>query len=137
MANNNNNMIYKLQLALNRKGYQVLVNRTQFYSEQQQRPVTKYVCSQSRPNLMTGKNKHVTLFEAFSTIQMVLFLRNLWFMVNKREIPQTNHIKGADKFEKAWAEARDTIKHDEEFWAVPKLSNEIREAQKAKKDRTV
>ena len=58
-------------------------------------------------------------------------------MVNKREIPQTNHIKGADKFEKAWAEARDTIKSDKEFWEVPKLSNEIREAQKAKKGRTV
>ena len=42
MPTSNLEMIRKLQIALNSKGYRILFNRSQFYSEEQKRPVTMY-----------------------------------------------------------------------------------------------
>lgn len=104
MPKSNSTMIYKLQVALNSKGLRILCNRSQFYSEQQNRPVTIYKLSQSIPNEQTGKNTHKELFSSASEIQMVLFMRNLWYALNGKEIPPTNNMKGAEFFEKAWKE---------------------------------
>lgn len=94
-------MMRRLQIALNSRGMKVLCNRSQFYSEQQNRPVTMYKVAQSIP-LPNGKNTHKTLFESASQIQIVLFMRNLWYALNGKEIPPTNNMKGADKFNQAW-----------------------------------
>ena len=101
MPHSNVEMIHKLQIALNSRGMKVLCNRSQFYSEQQNRPVTMYKVAQSIP-LPSGKNTHKTLFESASQIQVVLFMRNLWYALNDREIPLTNNMKGADKFNQVW-----------------------------------
>jgi len=106
MPRSNLDMIYRLQVALNSKNMRIIFARSQFYSEVQQRPVTIYKISQSRPN--GNKNLHVELFSTPSQIQVVLFLRNLWYAYNGNEIPPTNQMKGAEEFERAWNMFADT-----------------------------
>lgn len=102
--NSNSEMMRKLQIALNSKGMRILCNRSQFYSEQQNRPVTIYKISQSVWNPATEKNRHEELFSSASQIQCVLFMRNLWFLIQGKEIPPTNKMKGAEEFERKWQE---------------------------------
>lgn len=120
MPSSNSTMIYKLQVALNSRGMRILCNRSQFFSEQQNRPVTMYKISQSRHNPQTGKNTHVELFNSASEIQIVLFLRNLWYAVNGKPIPPTNQMKGAEIFEQAWKTFEMT-----ELETVLEMSNNI------------
>ena len=47
MPTSNTQMIYKLQFALNSRGMKILCNRSQFYSDTQNRPVTMYKVAQS------------------------------------------------------------------------------------------
>ena len=100
MPRSNLDMMYNLQVALNRHNMRILFSRNQFYSDVQQRPVTIYKVIQSRPN--GTKNLHVELFSTPSQIQVVLFLRNLWNAYNGWDTPPTNKIKGAEDFERAW-----------------------------------
>jgi hypothetical protein len=102
MPHSNSDMIRRLQIALNSKGQRILCNRSQFYSEQQNRPVTIYKVMQSVFDENTGKNKHVELFSSASQIQVVLFMRNFWFLIQGKEIPPTNEMKGAAEFEQKW-----------------------------------
>lgn len=104
MPTSNSQMIYKLQVALNSKGLKILCPRSQFYSDQQHRPVTLYKVEQSIWNDELGKYNHKTLFSSASQIQVVLFLRNLWYLVNGKEIPPTNRMKGAAEFDRKWKE---------------------------------
>lgn len=108
MPKSNSVMLHKLQVALNSKGLRILCNRSQFYSEQQNRPVTMYKIAQSILNEETGRSNHVELFSTASEIQAVLFLRNLWFAVQGKEIPPTNQVKGAEYFQRAWDEFEET-----------------------------
>lgn len=104
MPNSNVEMIRKLQIALNSKGLKILCNRSQFYSDQQKRPVTIYKVAQSVWNEGLGKYNHKDLFSSASQIQVVLFMRNLWYAVNGNPIPPTNEMKGAEEFTKAWSD---------------------------------
>ena len=117
----NSQMCYKLQLALNMKGMRILCNRSQFYSDEQNRPVTIYKISQSRWDASKGKYNHVELFSSASQIQCVLFLRNLWYYINNKPIPTTNKMKGADIFEIKW----------NEFLEKYKMSNNNNEGEKS------
>lgn len=119
MPHSNLDMIHRLQVALNSKGLRILCNRSQFYSEQQNRPVTVYKVSQSIYDPEKGKSRHIELFSAASQIQIVLFMRNLWYLINGREIPPTNNMKGAAQFEEKW-------RNFEEQW---KLSNNNSESE--------
>jgi len=83
-------MIHKLQSAINRKGYKVLYSTSQFYSEEQNRPVTLYTLKQAHYDEQKGKNVNVELFKSNSQIQIVLFLRDLWYQINGWEIPTDN-----------------------------------------------
>lgn len=114
----NSQLIYKLQVALNSRGLRVLCNRSQFYSSQQNRPVTIYKVAQSITNPVTMKNNHKELFSSASEIQVVLFMRNLWYAVNGWDIPPTNKMKGADVFEAAWRNFEEN-----ELKSVLELSN--------------
>lgn len=110
MPASNSVMIRKLQFALNSKGWKILVNRSQFYSDEQNRPVTMYKVAQSVLNPQTNKNNHVELFVSASEIQIVLFLRNLWYLEQGKEIPPTNKMKGAAEFERKWNEFYENYK---------------------------
>lgn len=104
MPSSNSTMIRKLQFALNQRGQKILCNRSQFYSDEQNRPVTMYKVAQSRWDASTGRYKHEELFSSASEIQVVLFLRNFWYMIEGKEIPPTNKMKGAEVFERKWNE---------------------------------
>ncbi len=82
----------------------ILVNRSQFFSDEQNRPVTMYKIAQSIYDETTGRYHHKELFSSASEIQVVLFMRNFWYLINDKEIPPTNNIKGAKVFENKWKE---------------------------------
>lgn len=89
--------IHKLQNAINQKGYKILYNTTQFYSNKQDRPITMYLVKQAVFDDETGKHKNVELFKSTSQIQIVLFLRDFWFEINGWEIPTDNEQWNAIK----------------------------------------
>ena len=96
----NAKMIHKLQHALNEHGMKILYQTQQFYSEDQQRPVTCYVVKQAVWDEEKQRNRNVELFKSFSQIQIVLFLRDLWFELNGQELPTDNET---------WNEIRESI----------------------------
>jgi len=84
-------MIHRLQNAINDKfGYRLIVNKNQFYSEDQHRPVTFYTLKKCVPDTETGRNSYKKLFETTSQIQIVLYLRDLWYELNGWELPTNN-----------------------------------------------
>ena len=89
MASNSTN-IRKLQRALNMKGLKILYSTTQFYSEEQNRPVTMHIIKRAVYDEQRGRNTNVELFKSTSQLQIMLFLRDMWFEVIGKEIPQDN-----------------------------------------------
>ena len=83
-------MIHKLQQAINLHGGKILYSTSQFYSDKQDRPVTMYQVRQAVYDEDSGKYKHIDLYKSTSQIQIVLFLRDLWFEMNGWEIPKDN-----------------------------------------------
>ena len=83
-------MIHKLQRAINNRGEKILVNKNQFYSEQQNRPITIYTVKKAVYDHDKGKSINVELFSSTSEIQIVLFLRDYWYSINGMEIPTDN-----------------------------------------------
>ena len=85
----NSTMIHKLQTAINKRGYKLLYNKTQFYSDKQDRPVVQYSIKQIVDG--TDSRKHyIELFKSCSQIQIVLFLRDFWYDINGWEVPTDN-----------------------------------------------
>lgn len=86
MPASNKAMIRKLQMAINQHGGCILLDKSQFFSDEQNRPISIYrVCTK---NEKTGKK--VKLFETSSQIQIVLYLRDYWFLMNDKELPTDN-----------------------------------------------
>ena len=96
MASNSVN-IHKLQTALNGKGYNILYSTSQFYSVKQDRPITTYQVRQAIVDEETKKSKSVELFKSTSQLQILLFLRDLWYEVNGWEVPTDNEMWNKDK----------------------------------------
>jgi hypothetical protein len=91
MASNSTN-IHRLQQAINAKGGKILYSTSQFYSEQQGRPVTVYHLKTAVYDESKGKNINIELFKSTSQIQIVLFLRDMWFEMNGWEVPTDNEM---------------------------------------------
>ena len=83
-------MIHNLQKALNLKGMRIMYSTSQFYSEQQDRPVTIYHIKQAVYDSDKQKFVNQELFNSTSKIQIVLFLRDLWYTINGKELPTDN-----------------------------------------------
>jgi len=94
-------LIRKLQKALNtRGGKKIMYSTSQFYSEQQQRPVTIYTIKQAVYDEESGRWKNVKLYESTSQMRIVKYLRDMWYTVIGKEIPQDevwDAIKAKDK----------------------------------------
>lgn len=90
MPNSNIAMIKKLQRAINNKGYAITYNTSQFYSNEQDRPVTMYSIKKVVYNEKIDRNKYVEIFKSTSMIQIVLCLRDIWYMINGIELPTDN-----------------------------------------------
>lgn len=96
MPASNRTMIHRLQNAINSKGGKILYEKTQFFSNDQKRPVSIYRLSQSLET-KDSRHKKEKLFESTSMIQLVLYLRDLWFYINGWEIPEDNETWNAVK----------------------------------------
>lgn len=91
MATSNTTMAHKLQRALNdRFNARILLNRSQWFSEQQNRPVTVYHIRQAVKDEERNKTYSVELFKSTSELQIVLWLRDKWFELNGWPIPDNN-----------------------------------------------
>lgn len=104
MPSNTTN-IHKLQSAINRKGYKILYSTSQFYSKQQDRPVTMYVLKQAVEDEKTKRTHGVELFKSTSQIQILLYLRDFWYEINGWEVPTDNPM---------WEEVKRKLKEKEE-----------------------
>ena len=74
-----------------------MYSTSQFYSEQQDRPVTMYHIKQAVWNEEKGKYVNVELFKHTSQVQVLLYMRDLWYTVNGKEVPQNNEVWNAKK----------------------------------------
>lgn len=93
MPSSNTAMIKKLQTAINmRFGAQLLVNKTQFFSKEQNRPITIYTVRKAVWDDEKNRYSNIELFKSVSEIQIVLFLRDMWYELNHWEVPTDNEI---------------------------------------------
>ena len=86
----NSVMIHKLQKALNLKGMKIMYSTSQFYSEEQDRPVTIYHIKQAVWDEKKQKYVNQELFQDTSQIRVVLYLRDLWYILNGIDLPTDN-----------------------------------------------
>ena len=96
----NSVLIHKLQQAINGKGGKILYTTSQFYSVEQNRPVTIYHVKQAVYDEDKDKMVNMELFKSTSQIQIVLFLRDLWYEINGWEVPKDNETWNAMKGER-------------------------------------
>lgn len=93
MPTSNRVMIKKLQAAINNKfDMKLLFNKTQWYSKSQNRPINTWVIRKAVWDEDKGKFVNVELFKSTSEIQIVLYLRDLWYHLNGWEIPTDNEF---------------------------------------------
>lgn len=99
----NKAMIHKLQTAINMHGGCILIDKIQFYSAEQDRPISLYkICEPGEyinPEKNARRRKDI-LFTTPSQIQVVLFLRDYWYHMNDKEIPTDNEMWEQIKKEK-------------------------------------
>lgn len=69
------NTLYKLQLALKQKGIIVLINTSQFYSEEQDRIIKMYNITQNKKEII----------KTSSIVKAIKALNNLWQEVKENE----------------------------------------------------
>ncbi len=82
--------IKKLQLAINTKASRrITLNTTQWYSDRVGRPINKYhVKRQVEPQ----SRNYEELFSSYSNLQIVLFLRDYWYLLNEEPLPVDNEM---------------------------------------------
>jgi hypothetical protein len=93
--------IYKLQKGINESdcGIKIVYNQNQFYSEEKHKPITIHSIKFVEYDSEKDKNVYTEVFKSGTQLFVVFFLRNLWFTLNKREIPVTQF----PEFERQWA----------------------------------
>lgn len=96
----NSTTIHKLQQAINSHGGRLLYSTSQFYSDETNRPITIYQIRESFWDEEKRKNRSRELFKSASQIQIVLFLRDYWYVMNGKELPTNNET---------WNKIRPTI----------------------------
>ena len=100
MAGSNIKTIRKLQMAINMTGhYKILYHTSQFYSVEQQRPVQKYHIKQAKLNEETGRSESEEIFSTYSQMQIILYLRDYWYILNGLQVPHDNEQWDAIKEE--------------------------------------
>ena len=97
---NNQAVILKLQTALNIKGQRILQRTTQFYSVEADCPITIYYVEQAYWDEESQKMKKTELFHSTSQLQIILFMRDLLYLCDNKELPTDNEV---------WNEKRKSI----------------------------
>lgn len=85
--------IKKLQKAININfDKKILINKTQFYSEKTKSIIEMIVIRQAVWDENKQKIVNVELFKSSSDIQILLFLRDMWYELNGWEVPTDNEF---------------------------------------------
>ena len=85
--------IKTLQMAINNNcPFKILYQTSQFYSKQQNRPVQKYILRKSILNSDTNRYEAEEIFSTYSQLQIILFLRDLWYAWSGKELPTDNEL---------------------------------------------
>ena len=100
MPVSNKTMIHKLQTAINTNGGCILIDKIQFYSQDQDRPISLYKISTPGEVMKNGRRKKDVLFETPSQIQVVLYLRDYWWWIQGKPVPTDNEMWNEIKREK-------------------------------------
>lgn len=82
--------INKLQKAINAKNGRIIINHTQFYSEQSKRAIGLYTIKQAYWNEEKRRTESYEIYSSYSQLQTVLFLRDYWYNMNHWKIPDDN-----------------------------------------------
>lgn len=87
--------IKKLQTAINQQyNKKLLINKTQFYSQEQDRPIEMTIVKQAVWDEEKKKNINIELFKSCNEISVLLFLRDMWYDLNGWEVPDNvNKLK--------------------------------------------
>ena len=86
-----NKSINKLIQALNTRGYDLLYSKKQFMGTEGM-PHNLYVLSKGVWNAQKSRFDTVDIYKTTSTVRMVLFLRDMWFVENGKELPTDNEM---------------------------------------------
>lgn len=94
--------IKKLQLAINTTcDFRILYTTNQFYSVDKQMPVTKYCLRKAELDYNNHRSDSVEIFSTYSQLQVILYLRDLWYTIQNIPLPTDNEmweeIKKRDK----------------------------------------
>ena len=85
--------IKKLQLAINMNcPFRILYTTNQFYSVDRQMPVTKYCLRKATLDYETHRSESEEIFSTYSQLQVIMFLRDLWYVWLDKELPTDNEI---------------------------------------------
>lgn len=80
----------KLQTASRKMfGVKLLIDQRQWYHKDKDMAITSYTLYQVDENVKSAKIK---LFQTYSQVQLVLFMRDLWYELNGWEVPTDNKI---------------------------------------------
>ena len=90
---NNQSAISKLLKALNYKGEKILLRTKQFYSQKMDSPVTIYYIDKAYMDEDNpDKTKNAELFHSTSQLQIILFLRDLLYISEGKNLPDDNDV---------------------------------------------
>lgn len=82
----------KLQTACNKVfGIKLLIDQKQWYHKDKDTAVTVYTLYEANP-AARGKASKTQLFQTYSQIQLVLYLRDMWYILNDWEVPTDNEV---------------------------------------------
>ena len=85
--------IKKLQLAINMNcPFRILYTTNQFYSVSKQMPVTKYCLRKATLDYAHNRSESEEIFSTYSQLQVILYLRDLWYVYNDIELPTDNEM---------------------------------------------
>ena len=99
-----NGSISKLIKALNMRGYMLMYNKKQFMGVEG-KPHNLYTITQAKWDEGRQKYGSVEIYKSTSTVRVVLFLRDLWYLEQGKELPTDNEMwnqireKEKDKWE--------------------------------------
>ena len=91
--------IFKLQTGINKTGaLKVVYNQNQFYSEEKRKPITIHSVKFVTWDQDKQKNVYTEVFKSGTQLFVVFFLRNVWYLLCNKEIPETQF----PQFESQW-----------------------------------
>lgn len=83
----------KLQSACKKQfGIKLLIDQRQWYHKDKDMFITVYTLYQCITNEDRNGTQKIKLFQTYSQIQLVLFMRDMWYELNNWEVPTDNKI---------------------------------------------